>query len=549
MSLRPAPLEPIPEQTVVVAQAAFPKANLYMRMRDELGVFHDDRLFGALYSVQGAQGIAPWRLALVTLMQFVENLSDRQAAEAVRGRIDWKYALGLALTDAGFDFSVLSEFRSWLVNGGQENLLLEAMLARLKERSLLKAGGRQRSDATHVLAAIRALNRLEVVGETLRAALNALARSAPDWLSEQAPPEWLERYAVRVDVYRLPKTEAGREAAAEVMGTDGHRLLAALYEPEAPFWLRSLPAVETLRVTWIQQFCLVDDQVRWRKPADQPPPGQRRHSPYDREAVCGTKRGESWIGYKVHLTETCEPDTPHLIVDVQTTRAAVVDTAMTAVIHHALAARGVAPATHLVDSGYIDGALLVASRTEQAIELVGPARPDTSWHNKAGEGFDVSAFTLDWPTRSARCPQGHSSVRWTTFVPPIRGLAVRITFDPQICQACPSRPLCTRAPTGGRTLSLLPQAEHEAVQTRRREQETADWKRLYGQRAGVEGLLSQGIRAFGLRQSRYLGLAKTHLQHVLTAAAINLVRLDAWLRGVPLAPTRLSRFAALMSTA
>ena len=488
-----------------------------------------------------------WRLALVTLLQFRENLPGRQAAEAVRARIDWKYLLGLELTDPGFDASVLCEFRARLLEGGAEERLLHRLLDRCQALGLLKARGRQRTDATHVLAAIRTLNRLELVGETLRAALNELAAAAPAWLGERGRPEWLERCAARVDVYRLPKTEAAREALAATIGADGHDLLAAVFGPEAPARLRAPPAVETLRRVWVQQFCVVDDRARWRRPGEQPPPGRRLHSPYDPEAVCGTKRGRSWIGYKVRLTETCDADRPHLIVDVRTTTAAATDNAVTGPIHRALAARGLLPGLHLVDSGYVDAGLLVASRAEHGIELIGPARPDTSWLRHAGAGFDIGAFSIDWEARTARCPQGQTSTRWTVLEQPAAGVAIRVAFDPATCQACPCRAACTRSKTAPRTLALLPQAQHEAMQARRREQRTATWRRVYAPRAGVEGLLSQGVRAFGLRRSRYIGQAKTHLQHVLTALAINIARLDAWLRGIAPATTRRSRLAALMA--
>ena len=188
MSLRPAEIAPVPAATAQVAAAAFPKGCPAMRMRDELGAVYDDRMFASLYPARGQPAHSPWRLALVTVLQFAEGLSDRQAADAVRGRIDWKYALGLELTDPGFDFSVLCEFRARLIAGRLEQALLDAMLAQLRERGLLKARGRQRTDSIHVLAAVRAVNRLESVGETLRAALNALATVAPDWLGSTRTP-------------------------------------------------------------------------------------------------------------------------------------------------------------------------------------------------------------------------------------------------------------------------------------------------------------------------------------------------------------------------
>src|SRR5206468_330236 len=136
MSLKPQPFAPVPELTAFVARAAFPDGNTCMRLRDELGPLYEDRDFAALFPTRGQPALAPWRLAMVTLLQFLEDLSDRQAADAVRSRIDWKYALGLELTDSGFDFSALSEFRARLIAGDAEQLLLDKMLQRLRARGL-----------------------------------------------------------------------------------------------------------------------------------------------------------------------------------------------------------------------------------------------------------------------------------------------------------------------------------------------------------------------------------------------------------------------------
>ena len=189
MSLHPEACPTIPEETLRVARASFPKGGRYMRLRDELGPVFDDTRFAGLFPARGRPAEAPWRLALVTLFQFAEGLPDRQAAEAVRGRIDWKYILALPLADPGFDSTVLSEFRSRLVEGRAEQVLLDAVLTLARERNLLSAGGRQRTDSTHVLAAVRALNRLECVIETMRHALESLAVVAPDWLQAHAQPD------------------------------------------------------------------------------------------------------------------------------------------------------------------------------------------------------------------------------------------------------------------------------------------------------------------------------------------------------------------------
>jgi len=298
MSLQASPMVPIPAETVRVAHAAFPKGTLCLQIRDTLGLIYEDAQCAALFSPTGQPAEAPARLALVLILQFAEGLSDRQAAEAVRRRIDWKYALALELTDSGCDASVLSEFRTRLVHGGAEHLLLEPLLQRLETHDLLKARGTQRTDSTHILAAIRTLNRLELVGETMRYALNRLAVAAPAWLQAHLQPAWGDRYRHRVEHYRLPKTDAERQQLASSIGADGFALLRAAYAPAAPPAVRETPAVEVLRQIWLQQSYGPDDPPRWRQEPDVPPAAQLIHSPYDRDARYSLQRGSAWVGYK-----------------------------------------------------------------------------------------------------------------------------------------------------------------------------------------------------------------------------------------------------------
>jgi transposase len=262
MSLRPHTLESVPEETVRVARAAFPKGNPYLLLRDTLGTIFQDDDFAACFPREGQPGLPPWRLALVTLMQFRENLADRQAAEAVRARIDWKYLLGLALTDPGLDFSVLSEFRDRLLASSAEELLLDKLLERCRALGWLKTRGQQRTDSTHVLAAIRVLNRLELVAETLRAALNEVATVAPDWLQGLAPLEWYERYGKRIEDARLPRDQADREASAQMVGEDGVHFLDAVAAAEVPQEVRELPILESLRRTWQRHYDRTVDEAR-----------------------------------------------------------------------------------------------------------------------------------------------------------------------------------------------------------------------------------------------------------------------------------------------
>jgi transposase len=326
MSMHPRPVGPVPEDTARVARAAFPKGNVYMQMRNVLGIIYEDEDFEELFEVRGRPAIAPWRLALVTVMQFSEGLSDRQAAEAVRARIDWKYALGLELSDPGFDFSVLSEFRSRLLEGGKEGLLLEKLLEGCKERGYLKVRGRARTDSTHVLGALRLLSKWERAAETMRAALNALASVDPDWLREHADPEWFERYGRRIEDQRLPKgKEARTEYLQTVGGADGVRLLAHIDDPRTPRGLKELAEVETLRRLWEQHYETTDGELRVLDPKEMPEAARRIESPYEVEARYAAKRSMSWVGYKVHLTESCDEGLPHLITNVHTTAATTPD--------------------------------------------------------------------------------------------------------------------------------------------------------------------------------------------------------------------------------
>jgi len=535
----------IPEETVRVARAAFPHGNIYLAMRDQLGTLYTNEQFASLFPKRGRPAEAPWQLALVCIFQFVEGLSDRQAAEAVRSRIDWKYALSLDLADPGFDFSVLSKFRTRLLAGSAEMLLLETMLERFKAQGLLKARGKQRTDSTHVLAAIRTLNRLESVGEMMRAALNALASSAPEWLREHTAPEWFDRYSTRIEDSRLPRGREAREAYAELIGADGSRLLDALYEPSAPPSLRQLPTVQALRQTWVYQYYWVEGQLRWRKAEDLPPTGLRFDSPYDPEAHFGNKRSLTWTGYKVHLTETCEDEEIHLITHVETTAAGTLDSQTTAPIQEALAKRALLPSEHFLDSGYVDADVLVKSQRHLGLEIIGPMRPDSSWQAKAGQGYDLSHFTIDWQTQRVTCPQGKRNTCWVEHLDSGGNAAITVKFSATDCRPCSARSLCTKSAAATRNLTFRAKTDHEILQRLRQVQTTSEWRSRYQRRAGIEGTISQGIRGFGLRRSRYIGEAKTHLQHVLTAGAINLVRFAAWMAGVPHAKTRTSRFAAL----
>jgi transposase len=535
MSLRPEPLPSIPDTTAAAVRAAFPKGNLYVDLRAEFGTLYEDQLFADLYPSEGRPvEVPPWRLALVMVMQYIEGLTDRQAADAVRRCMDWKYALSLDLHDPGFDFTLLHDFRQRLLAHEAGQRFLDTFLATCKARGWIKARGTQRTDSTHVLAAIRTLHRVECVLEAMHSALNQLSTAAPAWVQQHVPLEWYARYGLRSDQTRLPKDASKREALARQIGADGYQLLDAVWAATSAPYLRALPALEVLRQIWVQQYyrCTVPElaEVRWRTTEEQPPAAVRITSPYELEARYCTKRDTQWVGYKLHLSETCEPERPDLITQVLTTPATTPDCTIGPPIVQDLAARDLLPGTHLLDSGYVDADFLVTAQQHQ-IDVVGPPFGSYSWQHQIAHGYDLQAFVLDWDAQQAHCPQGHTSVKWTPGHDVSGDPVFRIRFDQATCRVCPTRQVCTVAKDAPRQLTVRPQAHHEAMQAARQRQETPEFKEKYALRSGVESSLSQGIRRFDLRQSRYRGLARTHLQHLLTAVAMNVVRVIAWLRG------------------
>jgi transposase len=526
MSIKPHGLEPIPEETRLLVQRLCPKGTLVTQLRDALGPIYSDEPFAHLYAKGGRAAVAPWRLALVTVLQAIEGLTDRQAAEAVRTRIDWLYALALPLDDPGFDYSILTDFRQRVLAAQAQDLILDPILQVCRERGWLKARGKQRTDATAVLARVRALHSLESVGESMRAALNALAEQESEWVQTHLNPAWFERYVHRFELARFPKAETQRRLLREQVGTDVAQLLACIDEAQTPESVRSEPSVTLLRQVFAQHYERQGQQIRWRDgPAVRNE--QRIVSPYDPEARSSRKRDMVWLGYKVHLTETCDqdPGCPHLITHVETTVATLQDTEMLAPIGEQLRAKDLAPAEHYVDQGYPSGPELV-KQAQLGTQIIGPVGQDTSWQQREQTGYAVGDFTLDWHAQVATCPQGKQSVGWTQPQDRRQHPTVVIRFATATCLCCPVRAQCTRGQEG-RTLTLTPPEVHTALLQRRAEQRTPAFVQQYALRAGVEGTISQAVRTTRLRRTPYRGLPKTHLHHVAIAAGLNLKRIVA----------------------
>lgn len=549
MSLQAQATYTVPEETARIAHAVFPKGNLYLQLVDIFGTLFADADFEELFPNDGQPALSPVRLSLVLILQFAEGLSDRQAADAVRSRIDWKYVLCLELDDPGFHYSVLSEFRTRLLENKAEHVLFEKLLARCMDKGLIKKRGKQRRDSTHVLGMIHTLNRVELVGETMRHALNTLAVAAPEWMLAHSQPDWIDRYGPQVRDYRLPDNETKRAEYVAQVGADGLYLLQAIWRSTDYAWLKNLPTVQTLREVWLQNYTWqAGGQLRWRTKNEVPPAMIAIRSPYDTEARLSKKRNTTWVGYKVHITETCDTDYPRLVTHIETTPAPTNDLMVTDAIHQALEGKDCLPEQHIVDGGYVDADRLVASREGYEVDLLGPTRCDTAWQTREGTGFTAYDFTIDWENQIAICPEGKTSLHWTPATNNKGKSIIQIKFSKRDCRACPSQPKCTRSNPPRRSIAILPQASYLALQAAREREPTEAFTEHYAVRAGIEGTISQGVRRCGLRRSRYVGFAKTHLQHVLTATAMNLVRVLHWLMGDQPTQTHPSAFVRLHAT-
>ena len=542
MSLRPHPVESIPEETFRIAHAAFPKGNNpIMAIRDHVSQLFSDEDFMGLYSRLGQPGYSPWRLILVCIFQFMENLSDRQAAQAVSSRIDWKYALSLSLSDPGFDFSILSEFRKRLVDAEVQDFALQRVLDFCKREGYIKTNSKQRTDSTHVLARIRRLNRLTLVGETLRAALNELAELHPEWLLEMmprlgengtsraSPLEWARRYVHRVEDSRFGKTESQLSAQEAQVGQDGQLLLDALQrsgESVEGVERLKLKSVNILNQVWQQHFQVMATGIRFKAGEELAPSNERIVSPYDAEASFAKKRNTSWEGYKVHITETCDEDQPHLITAVGTTAATVPDVSMGSLIQDYLEEHDLKPTEHLVDGGYISAEYLLHSEN-MGIEVLGPPMPTSQWQSQVEGGLSLEHFHINWDQQYAQCPAGKRSIGWHEAQKEGKPIT-KVRFSHTDCRACPLRPRCTRSKSAGWMLALKSRESHELLVQARKKAKEDPTKVRYQLRAGIESTLSQGVRTLGLRCSRYIGLEKTSLQHTLTATALNFGRLVSW---------------------
>jgi transposase len=321
--------------------------------------------------------------------------------------------------------------------------------------------------------------------------------------------EWFKRYGSRVENFNLPKTDTARAQLAAVIGSDSKKLLQAIETSTERERLAKLAEVIILRRVWDEQFVENGDgEPRLRTAQEMPPPATLITSPYDPEARFSTKRGESWVGYKVHLTESCDSDAPRLITNVETTPATTPDDNMVEVVHKSLDGRRLLPTEHLVDKGYTDAKVLVKSKREHGIDIIGPVAQDPGWQAREKSGFDKSAFTVDWEKETVICPAGKQSISWLPKTNPASGVNFEARFSGRDCTPCPSRPLCTRSKLEPRIVGLQSREYHEALQAMRRQQTTEEFRIAYAPRAGIESTHAQAIRRSGLRMPATEALLK-----------------------------------------
>jgi transposase len=506
----------IPEDTAQLGEQLFGADHSYRLLGDDFEqLFPEEEVFAPLYCSTGRGAIPPLLVSLVTVFQFLEKVPDRQAAEMVISRIDWKYALHLPLGYRGFHFTDLYAFRVRLYEHQEERLLFDQLLLKLKALGLIKARGKMRTDATQVLGVAQRLTQLELVRETLRVALRAVTEVAGDWVKEALPATFREAYATRQSEYGLSEEQV--RAGLVQAGQDGFWFLSQV-EQSASEVLRALPEVGVLRTVLAQQF----PQGPTQPPAKRPSGHDVIETPHEIEARYATKRGQGWIGYKVQVTETCDEDRPHLIMDLEPTGALANDSPQLPPIQARLEAQDTLPGEQQVDQAYMSGENLVES-AELGINLLGIPLDDT----QGPAGFQQPAFRIDLDQHQATCPAGQTNQAWGTKASPRDGPpSLLIRFAAKTCQACPFFGQCTTSPRG-RSLTLHPY--RAALEARRAEAKTEAFRQRLHLRAGIEGTISELVRRHSLRHARYRSLLKLRLQTLFTAVAVNLKRTLRWL--------------------
>ena len=528
MCLKVQPPSQMPDETRRIGQHLLDEKNIYRLIGDELFTKLREQDFADLYPSEGQPGLSPVLLAFVTVFQFIEKLPDRQAAESLRMRLDWKYALHLPLEYAGFHYSVLSEFRDRLIAGKAEGRVFEMLVAQIRELGLIKEHGKQRSDSIAMLSKVRWLSRLEIAVETLRLAVVSLVKVDREWSEEVLPPSWEDQYGERFVMQRHTEKE-WQEYEANI-GNDGQWLLKRLMDGGAPAGLQELSEVKLLETVWAQQFSERASQACQDEAEKMTFTELKKYdghtqiaTPHDPEAHYSRKRHSEWIGDKVQVTDTDDAGYPHIITDIVSTDSNLTDYQALPDIQERLEQRQCKPGEHYVDAGYMSGFNLANSKSLH-IDLIGPLAFAVTAQDLMVDGITQAQFQVDLPQKSVTCPQGHRTTHFTQIKD-----GWRFMFPKQTCAACPIRSRCC-AGQDGRTIRIS--VHYQLMQQARTRQKTETFKQDYAQhRSGVEGSLSALVRGNGLRVGRYIGQKKRNLQSLFTGCAANLQHTSRWLAG------------------
>lgn len=516
MSLKDCFPKEIPEQTRIAVEPLLQSDSVYRLIGQQGNEIISDDDFISMYSDEGRPGVNPVILTYVTVFQFLERLTDRRAAEMARMRLDWKYALRQPLTWTGFDFSDLCNFRKRLLANEQETLVFERVISYLCEQGHIKAKGKQRTDATHIIGNVMRLSRLELVWETIRLAVGALISTDAHWSMYHIPSVFVETHTSRRNEYRLSDSKVKREM--QQAGEDGYWLLNRVQEMGGT--LIDLPEMQVLKRVLNEQFTPPEDDNPPKTRPDGDCSGDILQTPHDTDVRYSSKRGQGWKGYKLQVTETVtEENETNFLTDIQITAANQSDQKELKPIQKRLERRELVPEKQYVDQAYMSGEHIHDSR-ERDIDLRGYVQPGG---NKS-KGFRLTDFDIDISRQQVTCPAGNTSVHWTEVTPgTTKGVAYRAFFGKQ-CHNCPffSKEQCTTSP-GGRKLDIS--RYHDELQKRRREMQTEAFQKEMNARNGIEGTISELVRAHGARRSRYRGLAKNRLQAAFIGGAANLKRL------------------------
>jgi transposase len=505
----------IPEDTREVVERLLKDSSLYGYLGEHAPEMLNEEMMQGWYSPEGRPGLPPLLMMLVSIFQYVEKLPDRQAAEMAVMRLDWKYALRQMLGWTVFHYSDLCNFRKRLLANQAEASVFEQVLKHLQTQGYVKAKGKQRTDATHVLGQVAWLSRLELVWETLRMALEGIVSRDARWVMQHLPPSFITEHSQKRYDYRL-KPEAVKVAMQQA--GEATAWLLQVVDAAQLSWADD-EAIQVLRRVLDEQFERGTDGQLQTRP-DKDACGDVLVSPHERSARFGRKGETNWQGYKLQVSESIE-EQGGFITDVAVTTTLETDQQALVSIQARLAAHDLTPAQQYVDKGYVSTHNIVNS-VAQGIDLRGRVGDDTSAHPP---GFQQADFQFDFATRQATCPMEQRSISWREYSQVRNGVAAEVNFGKQ-CRTCSAfhAQACTTTPRG-RRLYLNPHLP--ILLARRAEVLTEPFQRDMRLRQAIESTLSECIRAHGARYARYRGLSKVALQMFFMASALNLKRLAA----------------------